>query len=103
MRAQRVQLMRQMKEDSEKFRVWKSQKDKEVLQLKEKVRCYGCPSVRCRRLSWLPVQLKCDGGCHGYRNSYSVSEVVMVTCTATVPEVVMGRDRPATSRLMEPL
>ncbi|KAK0136488.1 Chromosome-associated kinesin KIF4 [Merluccius polli] len=38
MRAQRVQLMRQMKEDSEKFRVWKSQKDKEVLQLKEKDR-----------------------------------------------------------------
>lgn len=37
MKAQRVQLMRQMKEDSEKFRVWKLKKDKEVLQLKEKV------------------------------------------------------------------
>ncbi|KAG7321201.1 hypothetical protein KOW79_015616 [Hemibagrus wyckioides] len=38
MKAQRVQLMRQMKEDSEKFRVWKMKKDKEVLQLKEKDR-----------------------------------------------------------------
>ncbi|KAM9451565.1 kinesin family member 4 [Clarias gariepinus] len=38
MKAQRVQLMRQMKEDSEKFRVWKQKKDKEVLQLKEKDR-----------------------------------------------------------------
>ncbi|KAM4619969.1 kinesin family member 4 [Polymixia lowei] len=38
MRGQRVQLMRQMKEDSEKFRVWKTKKDKEVLQLKEKDR-----------------------------------------------------------------
>ncbi|XP_073727251.1 kinesin family member 4 isoform X1 [Misgurnus anguillicaudatus] len=38
MKSQRVQLMRQMKEDSEKFRVWKQKKDKEVLQLKEKDR-----------------------------------------------------------------
>ncbi|XP_034167408.2 kinesin family member 4 [Pangasianodon hypophthalmus] len=38
MKAQRVQLMRQMKEDSEKFRIWKQKKDKEVLQLKEKDR-----------------------------------------------------------------
>lgn len=38
MKTQRVQLMRQMKEDAEKFRVWKNQKDKEVLQLKEKDR-----------------------------------------------------------------
>uniref|UniRef100_A0A668AWW4 Kinesin family member 4 n=1 Tax=Myripristis murdjan TaxID=586833 RepID=A0A668AWW4_9TELE len=38
MKAQRVQLMRQMKEDSDKFRLWKSKKDKEVLQLKEKDR-----------------------------------------------------------------
>ncbi|KAI4882516.1 hypothetical protein NFI96_018904 [Prochilodus magdalenae] len=38
MKAQRVQLMRQMKEDSEKFRVWKQKKDKEVMQLKEKDR-----------------------------------------------------------------
>uniref|UniRef100_A0A4W5QL71 Kinesin family member 4 n=1 Tax=Hucho hucho TaxID=62062 RepID=A0A4W5QL71_9TELE len=38
MKSQRVQLMRQMKEDSEKFRVWKNKKDKEVLQLKEKDR-----------------------------------------------------------------
>ncbi len=37
MKSQRVQLMRQMKEDSEKFRLWKQKKDKEVLQLKEKV------------------------------------------------------------------
>ncbi|KAL0994127.1 hypothetical protein UPYG_G00118050 [Umbra pygmaea] len=38
MKSQRVQLMRQMKEDSEKFRLWKTKKDKEVLQLKEKDR-----------------------------------------------------------------
>ncbi|XP_030649696.1 kinesin family member 4 isoform X2 [Chanos chanos] len=38
MKSQRVQLMRQMKEDSEKFRQWKQMKDKEVLQLKEKDR-----------------------------------------------------------------
>ncbi|XP_071384275.1 chromosome-associated kinesin KIF4-like isoform X1 [Centroberyx affinis] len=38
MKAQRVQLMRQMKEDSDKFRLWKTKKDKEVLQLKEKDR-----------------------------------------------------------------
>ncbi|XP_056140948.1 kinesin family member 4 [Lampris incognitus] len=38
MKGQRVQLMRQMKEDSEKFRLWKTKKDKEVLQLKEKDR-----------------------------------------------------------------
>ncbi|XP_034033551.1 kinesin family member 4 [Thalassophryne amazonica] len=38
MKSQRTQLMRQMKEDSEKFRVWKSKKDREVLQLKEKDR-----------------------------------------------------------------
>lgn len=38
MKSQRTQLMRQMREDSEKFRLWKSKKDREVLQLKEKVR-----------------------------------------------------------------
>ncbi|KAM3868664.1 kinesin family member 4 [Diretmus argenteus] len=38
MKGQRVQLMRQMKEDADKFRNWKSQKDREVLQLKEKDR-----------------------------------------------------------------
>lgn len=44
MKSQRVQLMRQMKEDSEKFRLWKLKKDKEVLQLKEKVgnRSFNC-------------------------------------------------------------
>ncbi|XP_017722526.1 PREDICTED: chromosome-associated kinesin KIF4A, partial [Rhinopithecus bieti] len=35
---QRVQLMRQMKEDAEKFRQWKQKKDKEVIQLKERDR-----------------------------------------------------------------
>lgn len=29
--------MRQIKEDAEKFRQWKQQKDKEVIQLKERV------------------------------------------------------------------
>nr|XP_040038997.1 kinesin family member 4 [Gasterosteus aculeatus aculeatus] len=38
MKNQRTQLMRQMREDSEKFRQWKAQKDREVLQLKEKDR-----------------------------------------------------------------
>ncbi|XP_053555032.1 chromosome-associated kinesin KIF4A isoform X2 [Bombina bombina] len=38
MKVQRVQLMRQMKEDGEKFRTWKQQKTKEVIQLKEKDR-----------------------------------------------------------------
>ncbi|OCT65724.1 hypothetical protein XELAEV_18041964mg [Xenopus laevis] len=38
MKMQRVQLMRQMKEDAEKFRTWKQQKTKEVIQLKEKDR-----------------------------------------------------------------
>lgn len=37
MKVQRKQLMKQMREDSEKFRSWKSKKDREVLQLKEKV------------------------------------------------------------------
>ncbi|XP_074134261.1 chromosome-associated kinesin KIF4A isoform X2 [Sminthopsis crassicaudata] len=36
MKNQRVQLMRQMKEDAEKFRQWKQQKDKEVIQLKKR-------------------------------------------------------------------
>ncbi|XP_067325832.1 chromosome-associated kinesin KIF4-like isoform X2 [Anolis sagrei] len=38
MKTQRVQLIRQMKEDGEKFRQWKQQKDKEVNQLKERDR-----------------------------------------------------------------
>uniref|UniRef100_A0A8B9V217 Kinesin family member 4A n=1 Tax=Anas zonorhyncha TaxID=75864 RepID=A0A8B9V217_9AVES len=38
MKTQRVQLMRQMKDDAEKFRQWKQQKDKEVIQLKERDR-----------------------------------------------------------------
>ncbi|KAL8177149.1 UNVERIFIED_CONTAM: Chromosome-associated kinesin kif4b, partial [Gekko kuhli] len=38
MKNQRVQLIRQMKEDAEKFRQWKLQKDKEVIQLKERDR-----------------------------------------------------------------
>ncbi|XP_052529554.1 chromosome-associated kinesin KIF4A isoform X1 [Tympanuchus pallidicinctus] len=38
MKNQRVQLMRQMKEDAEKFRQWKQQKNKEVIQLKERDR-----------------------------------------------------------------
>ncbi|XP_008069531.1 chromosome-associated kinesin KIF4A [Carlito syrichta] len=38
MKNQRVQLMRQMKENAEKFRQWKKQKDKEVIQLKERDR-----------------------------------------------------------------
>lgn len=45
MKTQRTQLMRQMREDSEKFRHWKSKKDREVLQLKEKVREVTLPDI----------------------------------------------------------
>ncbi|KAF7236757.1 Chromosome-associated kinesin KIF4 [Varanus komodoensis] len=38
MKSQRVQLIRQMKDDAEKFRQWKQQKDKEVIQLRERDR-----------------------------------------------------------------
>nr|XP_034990346.1 chromosome-associated kinesin KIF4A [Zootoca vivipara] len=38
MKNQRVQLIRQMKEDSEKFKQWRQQKDKEVIQLKARDR-----------------------------------------------------------------
>ncbi|XP_051877994.1 kinesin family member 4 [Pristis pectinata] len=38
LKCQRVQLMRHMKEEAEKSRRWKAEKDKEVLQLKEKDR-----------------------------------------------------------------
>lgn len=38
MKVQRKNLMKQMRDDSEKFRSWKSKKDREVLQLKEKDR-----------------------------------------------------------------
>ncbi|NXT46470.1 KIF4 protein, partial [Pluvianellus socialis] len=38
MKNQRVHLMRQIKEDAEKFRQWKQQKDREVIQLKERDR-----------------------------------------------------------------
>lgn len=37
MKVQRKNLMKQMRDDSDKFRSWKSKKDREVLQLKEKV------------------------------------------------------------------
>ncbi|XP_036404841.1 chromosome-associated kinesin KIF4-like [Megalops cyprinoides] len=49
MKSQRVQLMRQMREDAEKFRVWKSKKDKEVLQLKEKDRKRGYEMLKLER------------------------------------------------------
>nr|XP_012803214.2 chromosome-associated kinesin KIF4A-like [Jaculus jaculus] len=38
MKTQRVQLMRQMKEDAERFRQWRQRKDKEVIQLREQDR-----------------------------------------------------------------
>lgn len=43
MKNQRVQLIRQMKDDAEKFRQWKQQKDKEVIQLKERVSGTSAP------------------------------------------------------------
>ena len=38
MKSQRVKLMRQMKEESERFRILKKEKEKEIMQLKQKVR-----------------------------------------------------------------
>lgn len=51
MKVQRKNLMKQMRDDSEKFRSWKSKKDREVLQLKEKVRVCMCAAGQ------LPVNL----------------------------------------------
>ena len=39
MKSIRVKLMRQMKEESERFRALKEQKEKEIYQLKEQVSC----------------------------------------------------------------
>ncbi|XP_047474960.1 chromosome-associated kinesin KIF4-like isoform X2 [Penaeus chinensis] len=50
MKATRVKLIRQMKEDSEKFRVWKAQKDKEVAKLKEADRRKQYQIVKMERL-----------------------------------------------------
>lgn len=55
MKTQRTQLMKQMREDSDKFRHWKNKKDKEVLQLKEKV-C-GDQVPRCRTFSLINIFL----------------------------------------------
>lgn len=38
MRAQKVKLVRQMREENEKFRTWRQQKDREVARLKEQDR-----------------------------------------------------------------
>ena len=43
MKSIRVKLMRQMKEESERFRALKAQKEKEIYQLKEQV---GCNLIR---------------------------------------------------------
>ena len=37
MKAERVKLMNQLKEDAKNFQKWKQQKDKEIIQLKKKV------------------------------------------------------------------
>lgn len=37
LKQQRVKLMKQMKEDADQWRKWRQQKDKEVLQLQQKV------------------------------------------------------------------
>nr|XP_045595024.1 chromosome-associated kinesin KIF4A-like [Procambarus clarkii] len=50
MKANRVKLIRQMKEDSEKFRVWKAQKDREVAKLKEADRRKEYQIVKMERL-----------------------------------------------------
>lgn len=50
MKATRVKLIRQMKEDGEKFRVWKAQKDREVAKLKEADRRKQYQIVKMERL-----------------------------------------------------
>ncbi|XP_042221301.1 chromosome-associated kinesin KIF4A-like [Homarus americanus] len=50
MKATRVKLIRQMKEDNEKFRVWKAQKDREVAKLKEADRRKEYQIVKMERL-----------------------------------------------------
>ncbi|XP_063877388.1 chromosome-associated kinesin KIF4-like isoform X2 [Scylla paramamosain] len=50
MKATRVKLIRQMKEDSEKFRQWKAQKDREVARLKEADRQKQYQIVKMERL-----------------------------------------------------
>lgn len=59
MKNQRVQLMRQMKEDAERFRQWKQQKDKEVIQLKERVSNYNFSKSYLMNpfLGWLTLKL----------------------------------------------
>lgn len=51
--------MRQMKEDAEKFRQWKQQKDKEVIQLKERVSNYNFSKAHLINpsLGWLTLKL----------------------------------------------
>ncbi|XP_076066005.1 kinesin-like protein 3A [Oratosquilla oratoria] len=50
MKAARVKLIRQMKEDNEKFRVWKAQKDREVAKLKQEDRKKQYQIVKMERL-----------------------------------------------------
>ncbi|XP_066943400.1 chromosome-associated kinesin KIF4A-like [Macrobrachium rosenbergii] len=50
MKATRVKLIRQMKEDNEKFRLWKAQKDKEVARLKEQDRRKQYQIIKMERL-----------------------------------------------------
>lgn len=54
MKVQRKNLMKQMRDDSDKFRSWKSKKDREVLQLKEKV---GAGKVFVRAAGKCPAYL----------------------------------------------
>ena len=46
MKQQRVRLMKQIKEESEKFRKWKMEQDKKVMQLKAKDRKMQVTSER---------------------------------------------------------
>lgn len=56
MKNQRVQLMRQIKEDAERFRQWKQQKDKEVIQLKERVSNYNFSNSYLMNLLWANIK-----------------------------------------------
>ena len=46
MKQMKVKLMRQMKEEADKFRQWKLKKDKEINQLKQQVRCSAPIKIR---------------------------------------------------------
>lgn len=45
MKQMKVKLMRQMKEEAERFRHWKLNKDKEINHLKQEVKLWSCKII----------------------------------------------------------